>query len=428
MISPDPITKNWNAINEWPPRAFIISCFARLADGSRTTNSINFKQGAKSLFIPVCLILLLILPNLCHAQWLVTQQGHLLDANPRIGSMGINPNANLDALIPRVNLMITGNITGGGRFQGDIPYRSVGEFNADLGSGLLSNFRRDSVGVANLSRGIALPQPYLDQSRSLTGTGFRGGRVARSHQAYQPTKIPPRTQGPGAINYINQGLSLPSSRQSTFSPAFRSFGFGGLSGLSYPPPAQTTGLADTPLDLRYQSQPQNSTGLIRPINIPLQPQDLRIQSQTQTTTPQTSEQAQLTQDAAEAFPPDYQSSMQNYQTEFSEYINLFIQPWSYGISRSSMSKVGAAQTLLPPGRNLIVKPAPTKPPPATSRPLGAGRTKVGFLPLSKTISAPPRVRRRRPAPARKLPDPRPKNDAPGKILPGRRGLRKGRHP
>lgn len=54
-----------------------------------------------------------------------------------------------------------------------------------------------------------------------------------------------------------------------------------------------------------------------------------------------------------------------------------------------MSKVGADQTTPPLGRDLIVKPAPTKRPPATSRPLGAGRTKVGFLPLSKTISAPP---------------------------------------
>ena len=363
MTSPTLLKNSWHAENRWQPQAFVISGIARHGHGSQMTNSINLKHGLKSLFIPVCLILLLILPNLCSAQWPVTQQGHLLDANPRIGSMGINPNANLDALIPRINLVITGNITGGRRFQGDIPYRSVGEFSAELGSSLLSDFRRDSVGMANLSRGIATPQPYLDPSRSLTG--FRDGRVARSHQAYQPTRIPPRTQGPGAVYYINQGVSLPSPGQSTYSPAYRSFGFGGLSGLSYPPAAPQTSLRpDTPLDLRYQSLSQNSMGLIQSINIPLQPQDLRIQSQSQTTTRQTSEQPQLTQDAAaETFLPDYQSQLQNYQTEYTEYINLFIQPWTYGVNRSLISEFGPAQTPPPPGRGMIVKPSETKPPP-----------------------------------------------------------------
>ena len=116
--------------------------------------------------LPLALLLLLPAVGISLGQQYISQDGHALDANPRIGSMGINPNARLDSLMPRLNLYLTGNVRGGAGFQGFIPYRSVGEFSTGLGSDTLSGFRRDSVAIADLGRGITAGQPYFDPSRS----------------------------------------------------------------------------------------------------------------------------------------------------------------------------------------------------------------------------------------------------------------------
>lgn len=116
-------------------------------------------------------------------QFYASQGGRLLDANNRVGSFGINTSTRLDTLVPRANLYITGNISGGAGFQGIVPYSSPQEFQGALGSSTLSNFRRDSVGVDQLGSGMNLPQPYLDYSRSTTG--LVGGQVVSSQQAYE---------------------------------------------------------------------------------------------------------------------------------------------------------------------------------------------------------------------------------------------------
>jgi tetratricopeptide (TPR) repeat protein len=139
----------------------------------------------KFVTLPIVILLILFLqPTPALSQQYQSQDGHFLDANPRIGSLGINPNARLDALVPRINnLYITGNISGGASFQGQIPYQSTNEFSATLGSSTLSNFRRDSIGGANLSSGIHLPQPYLDLSRSITR--LEGHNVVATHELFQ---------------------------------------------------------------------------------------------------------------------------------------------------------------------------------------------------------------------------------------------------
>jgi len=53
-----------------------------------------------------------------HGQQYASQEGHALDANPGIGTFGLNVERRFDPLVPRVNLYITGNVRGGGRFQG----------------------------------------------------------------------------------------------------------------------------------------------------------------------------------------------------------------------------------------------------------------------------------------------------------------------
>jgi len=116
------------------------------------------------------------------AQIYAPQDGRALDANPRVGSFGLNARTRIDALVPRANLGITGNISGGARFQGLIPYQNLNEFSAPLGSGTLSNFRRDSVNVRNSSRGSIPFQPYLDYSKSITRS--RGRNVVSTQQMY----------------------------------------------------------------------------------------------------------------------------------------------------------------------------------------------------------------------------------------------------
>ncbi|MCK5271565.1 MAG: hypothetical protein KAJ52_03270, partial [Sedimentisphaerales bacterium] len=75
----------------------------------------NNIAGLIVLFLSV-LSVLSVRTGVANGQYYVSQQGHLLDANPRIGSFGLNTNARLDSLIPRANLYVTGNITGGARF------------------------------------------------------------------------------------------------------------------------------------------------------------------------------------------------------------------------------------------------------------------------------------------------------------------------
>ena len=134
-------------------------------------------------------------------QFYASQEGRLLDANNRVGSFGLNTSTRLDTLVPRANLYITGNISGGAGFQGIVPYSSPQEFQGTLGSSTLSNFRRDSVGMDQLGGGMNQPQPYLDYSRSTTG--LVGGRVVSSHQAYEAMQFSGGSQivRPRAVGY-----------------------------------------------------------------------------------------------------------------------------------------------------------------------------------------------------------------------------------
>jgi len=149
------------------------------------------------------LSLLLIVPDAA-GQYYVSQQGRLLDANPRLGSFGLNSSARLDSLVPRANMYVTGNVSGGARFQGAVPYRSGLEFQGDLGTSSLSSFRRDSTGINDLSRPIGGVSPYFDDSRSVTT--FRAGRVVNSQGIYG-TRITPVGSMLRADQYYQDSLS-----------------------------------------------------------------------------------------------------------------------------------------------------------------------------------------------------------------------------
>jgi len=123
----------------------------------------------RSVAFSFCLGCLLSIP--AWSQDYASQFGHALDANPRIGSYGLNTDARLDLVIPRGNLMITGNVGGGQSFQGLVPYSNPAEFQgAAAGIGVLSNFQRDSTGYESLSRPLGAPRYYFDPSRQVTGS------------------------------------------------------------------------------------------------------------------------------------------------------------------------------------------------------------------------------------------------------------------
>ncbi len=145
----------------------------------------GYKRGVAPYLL---FVLVLVFPFAASAQYYVSQQGRLLDANQRVGSFGLNTPARLDSLIPRANLYITGNMTGGASFQGPVPYSSFNSFSAPMGSSSLSNFRRDSIGVNNLSRGIARPRPFLDASRAVTRV--YNGRVVNTSRLYRRGIVP----------------------------------------------------------------------------------------------------------------------------------------------------------------------------------------------------------------------------------------------
>ncbi len=126
------------------------------------------------------------------AQQYLSQQGHLLDANTRLGSFGWNTSARLGALAPRANNFITGNVTGGASFKGSVPYRSVSDFGGTLGSGSLSNFTRDSYGSSNFGSGLNTVRAYQNPSRSVAT--IHNGRVVNTNRVVNmaATKISQR--------------------------------------------------------------------------------------------------------------------------------------------------------------------------------------------------------------------------------------------
>ncbi|MCH9022571.1 MAG: hypothetical protein IID32_07380, partial [Planctomycetes bacterium] len=144
-----------------------------------------------------------------HGQEYASQDGHALDANPGIGTFGLNVERRFDPLVPRVNMYITGNVRGGGRFQGLIPYRSVQELGLNLGRGTLSDFRRDSTGSLDLGRGVGgAVRPWVDASRQVTRSS--GGTIINTYGVHQQSRAihPALERGGGNTRLAVRPFSL----------------------------------------------------------------------------------------------------------------------------------------------------------------------------------------------------------------------------
>lgn len=192
------------------------------------------------------------LNGIANGQYYVSQQGHLLDANPRIGSFGLNTNARLDSLIPRANLYVTGNITGGARFQGVVPYKSSSEFQGSLGSGILSDFRRDSAGLNTLSNPVGSHRPYIDASRSVTRTY---GRNVVNTKGINKVRLTP--VGTAILGQYNYGGSA------SMRPLSKTYSLGGSSAMSKFKMANTHAKPTDLRSLATQTPEANRANLFR---------------------------------------------------------------------------------------------------------------------------------------------------------------------
>ncbi len=127
------------------------------------------------------------------AQTRVGSDGRALDANQQVGSAGVNPDdGRLD--FSRRNDIVTGNVGGGRGFQDTVGYGAVGEFQDNLGSDNLFNFRAGSLSSS----------PSYFNAASVGGVGYQNNvSVYRSF-----TSRAALPQSPGLIAPNGGGFTL----------------------------------------------------------------------------------------------------------------------------------------------------------------------------------------------------------------------------
>ncbi|MGB2997684.1 MAG: hypothetical protein WBC59_03500 [Phycisphaerae bacterium] len=113
------------------------------------------------------------------------------------------------------NYFVTGNVRAGKSFQGSVPYTQSGsELAMSLPSLSLSNFRRDSVSVADIGTGVeyGAPLPYFAKSAGVTTAASAGIRFA-----------PPPIYVPPLPDLFGTAMRLPESGESAREPTARPY-------------------------------------------------------------------------------------------------------------------------------------------------------------------------------------------------------------
>lgn len=147
------------------------------------------------------------------AQYAVTQDGRLFDANPQVGGNRYNYARPASPLLSG-NYYATGDVRGGFALQSFSPIPGSNAFRGPLGSGALGSFIRDSVGMAEARNPIGLSRgPYYDPVLSapsgsyLAGYGDYGSRPGAA-SPYAP--LPPTNSGAvGGLSGSGGPLSAP---------------------------------------------------------------------------------------------------------------------------------------------------------------------------------------------------------------------------
>lgn len=135
--------------------------------------------------------------------------GRVHDANPAVGSGGMNLARPTYDLGGRADAIITGNLRGLGSFQGDSPLMQNNAFRASLGSTSLSNFQRQSVGIADvLSNQTYAPGYFFDTQRTIADVNdIRRGWNQPGSSTLNNYSLPPPRAGGVAESRLDLGLS-----------------------------------------------------------------------------------------------------------------------------------------------------------------------------------------------------------------------------
>ncbi len=162
-------------------------------------------------------------------QYQIQQDGRLFDANPELNSGGVNyvrPNIRFLG----GNQFLSGNVRRGLSFQGTRTIPDSLSFRAPLGSASLSDFRRDSLSVAdrNLSRlgfgvtggiGAAAVEPsHVAPTAGFLRGYFDGGGLSQlGVTGPQPSRVTPFTAG-GSLDLRIDPRNVLRSGQPNFAP------------------------------------------------------------------------------------------------------------------------------------------------------------------------------------------------------------------
>src|SRR4051812_44637221 len=112
----------------------------------------------------------LLITPLSFAQQRVGEEGRALDANNRVGSGGYNSGPITGNLLLNGNNIVTGNVTGGREFRGNVPYTNQYEFRGPVAG---QDFDRFIAGSAGAPQAYSAPQNFLQ-----TIEPFYGQRLA----------------------------------------------------------------------------------------------------------------------------------------------------------------------------------------------------------------------------------------------------------
>lgn len=126
--------------------------------------------------------------------------GRVHDANPGVGSGGVNLARPAFDLGGRADAIITGNVSGLGSFQGGSPLLQNNAFRASLGSTSLSSFQRQSVGISDvLANQTYTPGYFYDTQRTIADINDirRGWNQPGSSTLRSPALPPVRAGGVG---------------------------------------------------------------------------------------------------------------------------------------------------------------------------------------------------------------------------------------
>ncbi len=163
------------------------------------------------------------------------QGGNALDANPMVGSGGINYAAPPPP-INRSNALMTRNVGAGAGFRGYSPIRDTSQFWGALPSSRLSPFNADGISVGDLLAGQSNFQPrlYYDPSRAVTSSGNVDRRtnpagIPGARDPYVDPRRPMYAAAPDPIPFRPTGMRQPTGAGMGVEPVLQRYGSARLS-------------------------------------------------------------------------------------------------------------------------------------------------------------------------------------------------------